>query len=498
MLTVEVEFLSGVSVATSPFRREEPEWPPHPDRLYQALVAAWGRVEPPEEDERKALEWLESLDSSSLILHAPRAGIREVSTVFVPPNDVRTPEKPGDLPSKKKMAEALLVLPDHRTNRQARVFPSVIPFGDRPVVQYCWAVAPGLEPHLEPLRRLAKEVTYLGHSHTLVRVYIPDPNAPVTNQGMDWLEVPRALRVPHVGRLEHLRAQHTHYRQGIQVARPAPSRVTVTFRPPKAPDFPSTLFDSNNLTTLVDAGGFVPTLSAFPIAARRLRDALLGQVPSGTRVPTILSGHNENGRPTEKPHISILPIADVGWEFSQGRLMGLFLAWPKGTASQDRRVVIDALATFLGGMGGTGLLHFGRMGIWSVQLDSNPEKASLTTGRYVGPSRTWGTVLPAVLDRYPKNRKGNSVTEVIVRSLLNVGLTPEAIEGIEVEVHRDPPLKGAPSLQEVASSLPSDSPYLGRPLVHLLLTFEHPIRGPLVVGAGRYRGLGLCMSVTRS
>jgi CRISPR-associated protein Csb2 len=71
MLAIEVECLTGVSVAATPQRREEPEWPPHPDRLFQALVAAWGRNEDRREDERAALEWFEALDTEHLSVSAP-------------------------------------------------------------------------------------------------------------------------------------------------------------------------------------------------------------------------------------------------------------------------------------------------------------------------------------------------------------------------------------------------------------------------------------------
>src|SRR5262249_48734636 len=96
MLTLEVEFLTGVSVAARPNRREQAEWPPHPDRLFQALLAAWGRNEPPLEDERRALEWLEALDINTFQVSAPSAHPRQVATVFVPPNDARTPGRVGD------------------------------------------------------------------------------------------------------------------------------------------------------------------------------------------------------------------------------------------------------------------------------------------------------------------------------------------------------------------------------------------------------------------
>jgi CRISPR-associated protein Csb2 len=37
------------------------------------------------------------------------------------------------------------------------------------------------------------------------------------------------------------------------------------------------------------------------------------------------------------------------------------------------------------------------------------------------------------------------------------------------------------------------SPYRSKPFAHLVLTFVRPIRGPLILGAGRFRGLGLCV-----
>jgi CRISPR-associated protein Csb2 len=67
-----------VSVAATPNRREEAEWPPHPDRLFQSLVAAWGRDENPDDEERAALEWLEELPTEELVISAPRAYRRDV------------------------------------------------------------------------------------------------------------------------------------------------------------------------------------------------------------------------------------------------------------------------------------------------------------------------------------------------------------------------------------------------------------------------------------
>ena len=61
MFILHVNYLMG-RVYSSAFEdgddKTEPEWPPHPSRLYSALVAAWGEGGA-EEELRPALEWLE-------------------------------------------------------------------------------------------------------------------------------------------------------------------------------------------------------------------------------------------------------------------------------------------------------------------------------------------------------------------------------------------------------------------------------------------------------
>ena len=65
MFAIEVEYLTGRTVATNRELRSEAEWPPHPQRLFAALVAAYKECDLGE-DVRAALEWLESLPAPSL------------------------------------------------------------------------------------------------------------------------------------------------------------------------------------------------------------------------------------------------------------------------------------------------------------------------------------------------------------------------------------------------------------------------------------------------
>ena len=63
MFALGIEFLMRRAIITRIDNREEPEWPPHPDRVFMALVAAWGESgEDP--DHRTALEWLETLPAA--------------------------------------------------------------------------------------------------------------------------------------------------------------------------------------------------------------------------------------------------------------------------------------------------------------------------------------------------------------------------------------------------------------------------------------------------
>ena len=84
---IEVNFLTGRYVATSHSDRRRPEWPPHPARLFSALVATWADSDNPSQAERDALEWLEDLDAPGIVDETEPVP-RKVVSHFVPVNDV--------------------------------------------------------------------------------------------------------------------------------------------------------------------------------------------------------------------------------------------------------------------------------------------------------------------------------------------------------------------------------------------------------------------------
>ena len=75
MLTVEVEYLTGVARAANEFGNAA-DWPPQPDRLFSALVATWS-ARGEHDDERAALEWLER--AAPPVIEASHASSRRIA-----------------------------------------------------------------------------------------------------------------------------------------------------------------------------------------------------------------------------------------------------------------------------------------------------------------------------------------------------------------------------------------------------------------------------------
>jgi CRISPR-associated protein Csb2 len=125
-------------------------------------------------------------------------------------------------------------------------------------------------------------------------------------------------------------------------------------------------------------------------------------------------------------------------------------------------------------------------------------RAAIDPSRYVAKVTRWASATPIVLDRHLKEA-GNEAREAEITSLVrqacvNAGL-PEpgcisagkhsAIEGAPAAY----PSGGAPrwTRWRLPESLAS------RQLTHAVIEFDRPVRGPVILGAGRFVGLGLCL-----
>ena len=234
MFALGIHYLNGWSVAAADgSRKEQAEWPPHPDRVFMALAAAWFETgEDPAEG--AALGWLETLPPPGIA--ASDADRRTNVTSFVPVNDTNIGSKipnSGDL-SKLKDA-GLALLPEYRS-RQPRGFPVTIPHNPR--VHLIWREAE-LNVHRAALERLAAKVTHVGHSASFVQMYLEtDPPestwTPVTGVAS------QRLRITGLGRLKSLetrmnRAALTGYRDLRGEIEQAEAELKAMKQPPRVP-----------------------------------------------------------------------------------------------------------------------------------------------------------------------------------------------------------------------------------------------------------------------
>jgi CRISPR-associated protein Csb2 len=86
MFTLEVDYLMGRVLASRHDDRRQVEWPPHPTRLFSALVAAYEECDLGEEA-AMALEWLEALPPPAINTLPSNQGefCRDVHDMVAPP-----------------------------------------------------------------------------------------------------------------------------------------------------------------------------------------------------------------------------------------------------------------------------------------------------------------------------------------------------------------------------------------------------------------------------
>jgi len=557
MFSLGIRYLNGWAMAASDgAKKENAEWPPHPDRVFMALAAAWFETGK-NELEGNALRWLESLLESPSIA-ASGAESRKLVTSYVPVNDAA-------LAGKKKIEElrnkanakldelkeaGLSLLTEYRL-RQPRSFPVVIPHN--PVIHFIW---PGklLDNHREALDSLCRKVTCVGHSASLVQVWVED-NPPEPN----WIPVDGfakfRMRIASEGRLEYLEKRYNRdvvvaycdlvaskkaldeQRKELDAERKQSSvgligaekktaessykeRITLidvelkriaaeleifggkepkSFRPepglwkgygkPEAEsksDLLSNIFDSRLI--VLKLTGKRLSLPATLKLTQALRGALLAN--RAKPVPEWLCGHAENGASSLQPHIALLPMPFVGTEHADGRLLGVALVLPRNL---DMGAVAETLEPWLRDASDWRprkiKLFDGHWLECTVELDTRESPPwSLQTETWTRPANRWASVTPIVLDRhFDGPDKWEKAAESVKDACERIGLP----RPLEVLLHPVSMFEGVPRSNEF--------PWMKRKKdggrmhhAHAVIVFDREVQGPVLVGAGRFRGYGCC------
>ena len=479
MIAIGIRYLMGWSMASNSADRERPEWPPHPDRVFMALAAAYYETDG-DDNEWEALLWLEWQEAPNM--WASDATHRETMTTYVPVNDPASlSRRPGRQLSAQQVRAGLQLLPENRS-RQPRQFPVVIPHD--PKVYLVWQETPSAEVRAG-LESLCGKVIRVGHSASLVQAWIEDA-PPEPNLAPTVGVTQHPLRVPGLGRLEHLTAQ---YQRG---RRPERSRWVAYARPQPdiQPAVPTSVFH-DQLLVLRRVDGRRMGLESTLILANKLRNAVVKHCPDP--VPEWVSGHTTGGRPSQKPHLAFLPLPFVGREHADGHLLGFALAIPKHVDQAEQR---RRFSQFLGfdedGSPRRVRLYDGANFEWLLEMeDRAPPPITLRSEVWTRPARRWATVTPIVFDRHPKGQDKESQAEHMVEEACErIGLPrPADVVLSQVSLHIGVPhSRSFPAIRRK-----SDSGRLQH--LHAVVTFDELVDGPVILGAGRYRGYGLCRPV---
>lgn len=155
-------------------------------------------------------------------------------------------------------------------------------------------------------------------------------------------------------------------------------------------------------------------------------------------------------------------------------------------SADDRRHALRAVARVR-------RLLLGRLGTWQIgpvtaarpPWNLRPE----TWTAHPGGATHWATVTPIVYDRHPKTDDRvayeREVAAMIAQGCVRIGLPePRQVVVTPVSAHLGVPLANTfPRLRRKDGS--------ERRHVHTVVVFDRALRGPVVLGAGRYRGYGV-------
>lgn len=398
-------------------------------------------------------------------------------------------------PSDKTLKTAVALMPERRT-RQVRTFPVVVP--ETSTFAFLWPDADPT-PHRSALLQLCARVTRLGRSSSLVRCNIVDGDLSPTLVPSD--DGDTVLRVVGPGQLERLDRAFAYHRGVESRVLPArPQRYRSTFAVAASTSFAESVFSADWII-FERVGGSRPLTSRATDLARALRGALLEQHGT-TGLPATLSGHAAEGATTQ-PHVAFVPLPFVGNDYADGSLMGCALVLPRDLPGNDRELLLRLVAKWERDRSddrGYLTLAGGTLPPFRVRRVEVSAKKSLAPYLWCRPTRRFITATPIALDRNPgklrSNQDGTARKAALEaqQSISDASLRIVGVRPTSVEVSLAPLLSGAQHVREFL-------PWPGRPgrtprvRVHADIRFNEPVCGPLLLGAGRYFGLGLCLPV---
>lgn len=496
----------------------EAEWPPSPLRAFQALVDAagshWRKVQF-DDYAKPSFIWLEKLEVHSIV-----TPIHHLGTPFriaVPNNDLDVwagPISKGNEPRKQQndLKAMKTVLPVHLRGKSE----------DENAVHFLYSLPEGEDQHLSTLQAAARSITHLGWGVDMVsanvEVLTMEQVAKLT--GHVWRPVLHGgtpLRVPIVGTLEALQSKYAAVMDrlsggGFKPVPPLSVFNVVGYHCPTvggenlsrqmaAFELHKTIAEQDELPAGKSKFRSFDTARFFGYVAGMVRHAAAHVASvngwNKVRIDSFIHGHGveKEGQATSDDRLMFLPLPSIT---------------PMGVEAVRRVLVFGPpgpcpdLTRLRQLLNGADLID--RDKCRAIAMLSYTPNTDRHIQAYTGESCTWSTVTPVMLPGYDdpdglrKKLRDNQdaavqrhllerldcrVLALIHKAFEHAGLSRELVRSAEIE-YRSVGFRAGVGLANQYQLPP-----LHYPRYHVRVRFAHPVKGPLAVGAGRYRGLGL-------
>lgn len=468
------------------------EWPPAPARVFQALVAGAARGRHVPEEAARALTLLESLPPPVVAAPSARRGLR--LSLFVPNNDLDAvegdPDRIGEVRIKKTVQPRLLEsdapflyvwpLSDGAGNELTALADGLYQFGRG--VDPAWAVGETIDDE-ELAARLRS------HRGTVHR--------PSTGEGSSELAVPTRSSFASIVR---------RFDASLVRLRPGANGVTNFVQPPKAhwamvrydgtPTFH--LFELRRESEPVRSSAWATWRAAKLVeqvrdtAASTLKHALPERIADVERVIVGRKRDGADSGPSEQ-RVRFIPLPSVGHSHADQSIRRMLVQIPRGSLTEE-----DVLWSL------TGRPLFdpetGELGTTTLVAVPEDEMAR----RYCASARVWRSVTPLALTSARRRRieplrireeaksAGERANEeAVARRCVGQALRHAGVNAalVRARVQREPFEAHGARAERFAESgrFPKEA------LWHVELELDRPIRGPLVLGDGRFLGLGVML-----
>lgn len=501
-LCISVTFLDGTYHGRG--NRGEPEWPPSPLRLFQAMVAAAsvGGNGPLSSGVEQALNWLAGRPNPVIVAPSHRFG--QAYRLSVPNNAmdiVASAWCRGNETSKDANPAT------HRAMKTVR--PTHLIDGNR--VFCLWRIDdnPSAETlgHVERLAAMARRVVALGWGIDLVAGH-----GEILSEGdIDRLPGERwsasvggtyTLRVPTSGTLRALTDRHAMFLRRLDQNRLAPVAAlsgSAFGQVAYARDWQPSPRPIAALQLLkLDASGFRPfdALQSVAIAGMLRHAASRAAEQSGwtrDRINSFVLGHGESKRGAAHEPVGPARFAYVPLPSIERRGKG-------GTAAvvtAVRRAIVTVLSD-----GPHHEIDWARRMLSGCELVSEQgsrPKALVSLAPesdrgirpYLRPSSVWATVTPVVLPGRD-DRRSRKTEALLRKAIVQAGFSQMLARCAQLEWHH----VGFRPGTDLATRYFAPKHLQTYPRYHVRLTWRHPngepidVPGPIVIGGGRYGGLG--------